>query len=93
MPTPWHIGAEQARLDKCLPEGVTLRWILAKQSYQLTYLPPGENKRKALRTFTRSEILGWRNPLTTLNYAARHDLKEAGCPVWVRTVNMPPVDQ
>jgi hypothetical protein len=78
MPSAWYIAAERARLEKNLPEGVALKWLLATQSYQLTYQPPGEKQRKVLRTLSRDEILGWRNSEATLKFAAKRELREHG---------------
>lgn len=82
MPTPWFIAAEQARLERYLPKGVRLRWILAKQTYQLTYLAEGEKKRVVLLDIPRALTQKWRRDGRdkVMGYVARRALHDADLP-------------
>lgn len=86
MANPWYIAAEKARLERCLPEGVRLRWILSSQTYQLTYLPSGQKERVVLREIPRATIEKWRraDKEKVMSYAARRALHDANLPAEFR---------
>ena len=84
MSSPWFIAAERARLEKSLPQGVRLRWLLGQQAYQLIVKLEGESKARILREIPRSEIQKWTNKDSVIDYVARRSLYEAGLPVEMR---------
>jgi len=80
----FYNAIEHAVFWRAMPPGALLFYSFNQDSYEIRIKPEGQPSTKLLRSIPRSAIIGWRDPLLTLNHAARHALKVAGLPVEVR---------
>jgi hypothetical protein len=75
---------ELSALWQAMPPGAILHYSYSDRAYEIRVTTEGMRSIKLLRSIPRGTVMSWRDPRLTLNYAARHALKQAGLPVEVR---------
>ena len=80
-----HYNArELAAFWAVMPPGALLHYSYSTKAYEVRVKDEARQSTRCLRSIPRSTIVKWRDPRLTLNYAARHALKEAGLPAEFR---------